>query len=154
MCHWVLHLLQTYSSYNKGRRSVQTAASLRQDAVGESYRYTAIMLLLCIICQPLLQPLVLLCKPSYTGRGLNCHCTSTVLVAGFHLCCGLYLGQMLPDCMWDGVPACCMWCKTSACAHVGLHFCLCASPNGACRRKPCLTNADVMAASACNVCRC
>ncbi|KAL0051778.1 hypothetical protein WJX82_002011 [Trebouxia sp. C0006] len=38
MCHWVLHLLQTYSSYNKGRRSVQTAASLRQDAVGESYR--------------------------------------------------------------------------------------------------------------------
>ena len=40
MCHWVLHLLQTYSSYNRGRRSVQTAASLRQDAVGESYRYT------------------------------------------------------------------------------------------------------------------
>ncbi|KAL0028613.1 hypothetical protein WJX79_005646 [Trebouxia sp. C0005] len=38
MCHWVLHLLQTYSSYNKGRRSVQTAASLRQDTVGESYR--------------------------------------------------------------------------------------------------------------------
>ncbi|DBA87589.1 TPA: hypothetical protein ACH3X1_004612 [Trebouxia sp. C0004] len=38
MCHWVLHILQTYSSYNKGRRSVQTAAALRQDAVGESYR--------------------------------------------------------------------------------------------------------------------
>ncbi len=54
MCHWVLHLLQTYSSYNKGRRSVQTAASLRQDAVGESYRYTAIMPLLCINCQPAL----------------------------------------------------------------------------------------------------
>lgn len=38
MCHWVLHLLQTYSSHNKGRLNVQTAASLRQDAVGESYR--------------------------------------------------------------------------------------------------------------------
>lgn len=39
MCHWVLHLLQTYSSYNKGRVSVLTAPALRQDAVGESYRY-------------------------------------------------------------------------------------------------------------------
>lgn len=38
MCHWVLHLLQTYSSYNKGRVTVQAAASLRQQAVGESYR--------------------------------------------------------------------------------------------------------------------
>lgn len=38
LCGWVLHLLQTYSHYNKGRVSVQTAASLRQEATSESYR--------------------------------------------------------------------------------------------------------------------
>ena len=50
MCHWVLHLLQTYSSHNKGRVTVQTATSLRQDAVGESYRYRTCMA--CVTVAP------------------------------------------------------------------------------------------------------
>ena len=55
MCHWVLELLQTYSSYNKGRVNLQTAPSLRQSALGESYRYclclfTVALYTICCCC--------------------------------------------------------------------------------------------------------
>ena len=43
MCRWVLHLLQTYSGTNKGRVSIQPAASLQQEAVGEAYRWNCLM---------------------------------------------------------------------------------------------------------------
>ncbi len=102
MCHWVLHLLQTYSSCNKGRRSVQTAASLRQDAVGESYRYT----LSSCCCSHQLSAIV--------GRCCLCACGVEPLPVACEV-------EFLPVRMWESSLHVRIW---------GLKLCLCASLNG------------------------
>ena len=68
--------------------------------------------------QPLLQPLVILCKPDDTRRGLNCHSVLPVMFAGAFTCVVVSTRNRCCLRMWGKTPACCMWGRIPACAHL------------------------------------